>query len=94
MGEKNARIVAVRQNLSIGTHQLFCAVISLILSAVVPEKLTADPANYFRIFFGQPNLAEELADIVHPVEIIGVFEKIDSGQNLLEMIVHAFEFKG
>ena len=49
----------------------------LPLLSAVPEELSAYPPNQAGLFFLNPGSAEKLADIAHPVRLIGMADKGD-----------------
>ena len=59
----------------------------------MPEKLAADPSDNLGVLASQADFAEELADVVHPVKVIGFLQEINLGEHLLQMLIHTLQLK-
>jgi len=61
---------------------------------LVPEKLTAYTPEDIGVLGCEAHPVEELADIVHPVEVAFFVEKINLQKDRLNMAVHPLQFEG
>ena len=66
----------------------------LCFALTVPEKFSACASDQAGLFFLDSESAQELADIAHPVGLVGVADKGCSGQDLFNVFIHAFQVIG
>lgn len=60
---------------------------------IMPEKFTANTPDQTGLFFLEPDPAQKLPNVTHPVSVVVMVQVCGGGQYLFDVFIHAFQFK-